>query len=277
MARLIDNLDLVARGEVSRLRRICAVDDEDLRDMLAELRGYDPRPGLRFGGEPVALAVPDVILAEDAEGGWLVSINQETLPRLIVNRSYYTELRTACSAKDARGWLSERLTDANWLIKALDQRQKTILKVASEIVKHQDGFFRHGVAQLKPLTLRSVAEAIEMHEIDREPRHLEQVSAMRARHVRAEILLHVGRVVRRWRGCCLGGGRQGRDSPVDRRRGRQGDPVGRQPGRTVARKGLLARAAHRRKVSRGHRPWQFGPAAAKEGARRSLTDTGLRY
>jgi RNA polymerase sigma-54 factor len=164
MARLIDNLDLVGRGEVARLRRICAVDDEDLRDMLAELRGYDPKPGLRFGGEPVAHAVPDVILTQGADGAWLITINQDTLPRLIVNRSYYTELRTACAGKDARGWLSERLTDANWLIKALDQRQKTILKVASEIVKHQDGFFRHGVSQLRPLTLRTVAEAIDMHE-----------------------------------------------------------------------------------------------------------------
>jgi len=164
MARLIDNLDLVARGEVARLRRICGVDDEDLRDMLSELRGYDPKPGLRFGGEPVALAVPDVILGEGADGGWLITINQDTLPRLIVNRAYYTELRGACAGRDARGWLSERLTDANWLIKALDQRQKTILRVASEIVKHQDGFFRHGVAHLKPLTLREVAEAIEMHE-----------------------------------------------------------------------------------------------------------------
>ncbi len=164
MARLIDNLDLVVRGEVARLRRICAVDDEDLRNMLAELRSYDPRPGLRFGSEPVSFAVPDVILSESADGGWLITINQDTLPRLIVNRTYYTELRSACSGRDARGWLSERLTDANWLIKALDQRQKTILKVASEIVKHQDLFFRHGVSQLKPLTLRTVAEAIDMHE-----------------------------------------------------------------------------------------------------------------
>ncbi|MBM3595952.1 MAG: RNA polymerase sigma-54 factor, partial [Alphaproteobacteria bacterium] len=163
MARLIDNLDLVARGDVARLRRICGVDEGDLRDMLAELRGYDPKPGLRFGGEAVALAVPDVIVTESADGGWHIAINQDTLPRLIVNRAYYTELRRACADRESRGWLSERLTDANWLIKALDQRQKTILKVASEIVKHQDGFFRHGVSQLKPLTLKTVAEAIDMH------------------------------------------------------------------------------------------------------------------
>lgn len=164
MARLIENLELVARGEFARLRRICQVDDEDLRDMLAELRRYDPKPGLRFGEEPAPPVVPDVLVGAGEEGGWRITLNQETLPRLVVNRSYYTELRGSCGDKESRGWLSERLTDANWLIKALDQRQKTILKVASEIVRHQDGFLRHGVSRLKPLTLRAVAEAIDMHE-----------------------------------------------------------------------------------------------------------------
>ena len=164
MARLIDNLDLVARGELARLKRMCGVDDEDFADMLAELRGYDPKPGLRFdrgGGEAVT---PDILLAPSSEDGWDVRINEATLPRLIVNRSYYLELRGTCADKAAKGWLSEKLADANWLVKALDQRQKTILKVAAEIVKQQDGFFRHGVAQLKPLTLRAVAEEIAMHE-----------------------------------------------------------------------------------------------------------------
>ena len=164
MARLIDNLDLLARGEVPRLKRMCGVDDEDFSDMLAELRSYDPKPGLKFakgGGDPVT---PDVLILARADGGWDISINQDTLPRLIVNRSYYVEMKGACDDKSARGWLSEKLADANWLIKALDQRQRTILKVAAELVKQQEGFFRHGVSQLKPLTLRAVAETISMHE-----------------------------------------------------------------------------------------------------------------
>jgi RNA polymerase sigma-54 factor len=169
MARLIDNLDLIAHGELARVKRMCGVDDEDFADMLAELRSYDPRPGLRFedgGGEPVT---PDVLLTPSLDrhgqfSGWDIALNQATLPRLIVNRSYYVELKTACGGKAERGWLSEKLADANWLIKALDQRAKTILKVAAEIVVQQDAFFRHGVAHLKPLTLRAVAEAIGMHE-----------------------------------------------------------------------------------------------------------------
>ena len=164
MARLLDNLDLLGRGELARLKRMCGVDDEDFADMLAELRGYDPKPGLRFasgGGEPV---VPDILVVPGADGGWDLSLNQATLPRLIVNRSYYVEMRGAVDDKAARGWLSEKLADANWLVKALDQRARTILKVAAEIVKQQDGFFRHGVSALRPLTLRAVAEAISMHE-----------------------------------------------------------------------------------------------------------------
>ncbi len=164
MARLIANLDLVARGDFARLKRMCGVDDEDFADMLRELRSYDPKPGLRFargGGEPIT---PDVLITAGADGTWMVAINQATLPRVLVNRSYYVELRGACTDKAARGWLSEKLADANWLMKALDQRQKTILKVASEVVRQQEGFFRHGVAALRPLTLRVVAETIGMHE-----------------------------------------------------------------------------------------------------------------
>jgi RNA polymerase sigma-54 factor len=164
MARLIDNLDLVARGEFARLKRMCDVDDEDFADMLDELRGYDPKPGLRYGEGERAPVVPDILVTEGGKAGWDIAINEATLPRLVVNRSYYVELRSGCVDKASKGWLSERLSEANALIKALDQRQKTILKVAAEIVKQQEGFFRRGVSHLKPLTLRAVAEAIAMHE-----------------------------------------------------------------------------------------------------------------
>jgi RNA polymerase sigma-54 factor len=164
MARLLDNLDLLGRGELARLRRLCGVDEEDFADMLAELRGYDPKPGLRFGSGPAEAITPDILVSAAPDGGWAIALNPATLPRVLVNRSYYVEMRRACVGKAARAWLGERLADANWLVKALDQRQKTILKVAAEIVKQQDGFFRHGVSHLRPLTLRTVAEAVEMHE-----------------------------------------------------------------------------------------------------------------
>jgi RNA polymerase sigma-54 factor len=165
MARLIDNLDYLAKGNLGALRRICQVDDEDLADMIRELRAYDPKPGCRFlkGDGAGAAVVPDVFVARRG-GGWAIELNGATLPRLLVNRSYYTELSGGAQDRKSKAWLSECLQSANWLVKALDQRARTIVKVATEIVKHQDGFFRDGVAHLRPLTLREVAEVIGMHE-----------------------------------------------------------------------------------------------------------------
>ena len=162
MATMIAHLDLVAKGAFPQLKRICGVDDEDLADMIRELRGYDPKPGLKFGGAPTQAIVPDLYIRRTAEG-WAVEVNSATLPRLLVNRRYYNELAAGAAAK-SKAWLSEQLAGANWLGRALDQRQRTIVKVASEIVKQQEGFFLHGVAQMRPLTLRQVAEAIGMHE-----------------------------------------------------------------------------------------------------------------
>ncbi|MEM1194762.1 MAG: RNA polymerase factor sigma-54 [Pseudomonadota bacterium] len=164
MARLIDNLELVAQGEVARLKRLCSVDEEDLADMLSELRRYDPKPGLAFAPTSDNAVVPDILLAANGENGWDISLNEDTLPRLVVNRDYYVQLSDGATNQEAQGWLKEKLADAHWLIRALDQRQRTILKTAAEIVKQQDGFFRRGVSELRPLTLREVAEKIEMHE-----------------------------------------------------------------------------------------------------------------
>ena len=163
MARLIDNLDLLARGDVARLRRLCDVDDEDMADMIRELRSYDPKPGCRIGGAAAPTIVPD-ILVEGGGSAWKIEINPETLPRLLVNRRYHQELSCSTRGEAAKNWLSDCLASANWLVKALDQRQRTIVRVATEIVKQQQPFFDQGIAHLRPLTLRSVAEAIEMHE-----------------------------------------------------------------------------------------------------------------
>ena len=167
MARLLANLDLIGRGELKRLQRMCGVDDEDMADMIRELRGYDPKPGCRHGGEPVQAVVPDLFVArvKTAEGeGWAIELNAATLPRVLVNRRYHAELSAGPQDKAAKAWLGEMLGEANWLVKALDQRQRTIVKVATEIVKQQEAFFLHGVQHLRPMTLARVADAIEMHE-----------------------------------------------------------------------------------------------------------------
>jgi RNA polymerase sigma-54 factor len=163
MAALIGHLELLARGALPQLRRICGVDEEDLADMIRELRAYDPKPGLRFSSAQAQAVTPDLFVARTAKG-WAIELNAATLPRLIVNRSYYAELSGAAQDQASKAWLGECLQSANWLMKALDQRARTIIKVATEIVKHQEGFFLHGVEHLRPLTLKTVADAIGMHE-----------------------------------------------------------------------------------------------------------------
>jgi RNA polymerase sigma-54 factor len=163
MAALLDNLELLALGRIAQLQRICGVDDEDMADMIRELRSYNPKPGLRFGESRVDAVVPDVFVAETAKG-WRVEINSASLPRVLVDRRYYAELSRGPQDKSSKAWLSECLASANWLVKALDQRQQTIIKVATELVKQQEGFFRTGVSALKPLTLKAVADVVGLHE-----------------------------------------------------------------------------------------------------------------
>jgi RNA polymerase sigma-54 factor len=163
MARLIDNLELLSKGRMADLKRICGVDDEDLADMVRELRAYDPKPGCRFSAGAAEDVTPDVFVRR-TRTGFAVELNQATLPRVLVNRRYYQELKSGPQDKASRAWLSECLASAGWLVKALDQRARTIVKVVSEIVKRQQGFFERGVSAMKPMTLREVAEAIGMHE-----------------------------------------------------------------------------------------------------------------
>ncbi|MCY1707055.1 RNA polymerase factor sigma-54 [Pannonibacter sp. SL95] len=164
MATLIENIDLLARRELAALRRLCGVDEEDLTDMIAEIRALDPRPGRAFGSALVQSVVPDVIVRRASDGGWNVELNAETLPRVLVNQTYYASV-TRTARKDAeRSYLTDCLQTANWLVKSLDQRARTILKVSTEIVRQQDGFLAHGIEHLRPLNLKTIADAVGMHE-----------------------------------------------------------------------------------------------------------------
>jgi RNA polymerase sigma-54 factor len=163
MARLIANLDLLAKGRMADLRRICGVDEEDLADMVRELRAYDPKPGCRFVSKEPEAITPDVFVRRTKQG-WLVELNNAALPKVLVNRRYHAELKRGPHDKASKAWLGDCLASANWLVKALDQRAQTIIKVSTEIVKRQQGFFEQGVSALRPLTLAKVADAIEMHE-----------------------------------------------------------------------------------------------------------------
>ncbi len=164
MAALLDNLELLGRRDVAALARICGVDREDLADMVAEIRSLDPKPGLAFDAAEAQPVVPDVIMRSRNGGGWTVELNNEVLPRVLVNQRYYARVSRAARDPEELAYLSRQLQSANWLVRSLHQRATTILKVASEIVRQQHDFFLHGVQHLKPLVLRDIAAEVEMHE-----------------------------------------------------------------------------------------------------------------
>jgi len=164
IARLLDHLDLLAAHNLAGLRRAVGVDMDELGDMIAELKRLNPKPGLKFGSEHVQPVVPDVLVRAAKDGSWHVELNSDTLPRVLVNRTYFARVSKSATATRDRDYLNECLQTANWLVRSLDQRARTILRVAEEIVRQQDGFFAHGVQHLRPLNLKTVADAISMHE-----------------------------------------------------------------------------------------------------------------
>jgi len=164
MAAMVAHLDLVARRDMSQLAQICGVEAADIADMLTEIRALSPKPGLIFSSDTVQPVVPDVIVREGPDGAWLIELNSDTLPRLLVNARYFAKVSAHARDKESKTYLTECLNNANWLVKSLDQRARTILKVASEIVRQQDGFLTYGVRHLRPLNLRTIADAIGMHE-----------------------------------------------------------------------------------------------------------------
>jgi RNA polymerase sigma-54 factor len=164
MEKLLQHLDLLAHGERDRLMRLCGVDAEDLADMVAEIRALNPKPAEQFSAAPVVAVIPDILLRRAGDGSWLVELNPEALPRILLNETYAAKVRQSTTDKAARDYVADRINAANWLIRALQQRASTILKVATEIVRQQNGFFQRGVQHLKPLTRREVADSIAMHE-----------------------------------------------------------------------------------------------------------------
>jgi RNA polymerase sigma-54 factor len=164
MQALVGRLDLLAKRDFAALQRICGVDEEDLADMIGELRRLNPKPGLAFGSAVVQPIVPDVFVRVGPEGGWLVELNSDTLPKVLLNQSYYANVSKTTRNDGDKSYLAECLQTATWLIRSLDQRARTILKVSTEIVRQQDAFFANGVQHLRPLNLKIVADAIGMHE-----------------------------------------------------------------------------------------------------------------
>ena len=164
MRTLLANLDRLAAGDRAELAALCGVGRDGIEALVGELRTLDPKPGLAFTHEPVRTLVPDVFVRSAPRGGWIVELNDEVLPRLLVNRTYYAKVARQLCGDTEKKYLTDCLQKASWLEKSLDQRARTVLKVATEIVRRQDGFLRDGVAYLKPLNLRMVADTLGIHE-----------------------------------------------------------------------------------------------------------------
>lgn len=167
MKILLENLEHLASYDYKKLADMCKVNETYLQDMVEEIRRLNPKPAGDFDHFVTQTVVPDVImrqLPKNLGGGWRVELNTDTLPRVLVNNTYYKDVVKRASAKSDKEYLNNQLQEANWLVKALDQRAQTITKVAAEIVEHQEMFFLYGIEYLKPLTLKEIAEKIDMHE-----------------------------------------------------------------------------------------------------------------
>lgn len=164
MQALLDNLPLLAQRNIPALLKVCGVDAEDLQDMVGEIKALNPKPALAFDLEPAQTVVPDIMMRAAPNGGWIVELNTDTLPKVLVNQRYYSRVAGSAKNKQEKEYIAEQFQSASWLVKSLHQRANTILKVATEIVRQQDAFFLHGLQFLRPLILRDIAEAIGMHE-----------------------------------------------------------------------------------------------------------------
>jgi RNA polymerase sigma-54 factor len=217
MKALLDHLELAAKRDFVGLRRKCGVDVEDITEMLSELRALDPKPGRGFSSSPVETVIPDIFVREEQGGTWGIELNPETMPRVLVNRTYYAQIDRATLTVDEKSYLSEQLQSASWLVKSLDQRARTMVKVGKEIVRQQDGFFARGVDHLKASHAAPGCRSDRDARVDSQSRDIQQIHRHAARCFRAEILLYRRHPVRRWGRCACGRGRASTNQKADRR------------------------------------------------------------
>ena len=164
MQALVENLDILAKREFKKLQRLCGVDNEDIAEMVKEIQALNPKPAVAFDHSVAQAVTPDVSVRRGKDGGWFIEVNSDTLPRVLVNNRYYTEISNQSLREKDKVYIAECYQSANWLVKALHQRAQTIMKVSAEIVRHQEEFLDKGVQYLRPLVLREISEALDIHE-----------------------------------------------------------------------------------------------------------------
>lgn len=164
IASILDNLELLGERKYKELKKICQIDDEDLASMINDIKSLTPKPAAEYAHDLTSYVIPDVFVKRDKHGNYSVELNSMSLPRVLINRRYYSEIKNTMLGKETKRYLKEQISSANFLVKALHQRAVTILKVSEEIIKAQQDFFEKGIEFLKPMALRDIAEKIEMHE-----------------------------------------------------------------------------------------------------------------
>ena len=164
MQALIENLELLGKREFKALRKLCGVDSEDIADMIEEIKALNPKPAMAFDHTVAQAVTPDVTVRRKVGGGWLVEVNSDALPQVLINNRYYSEISKQATRQEDKEYIADCYQSANWLVRALHQRAQTILRVSTEIVRHQEKFLEKGVQYLRPLVLRDIGQTIDVHE-----------------------------------------------------------------------------------------------------------------
>ncbi|MDC1382776.1 RNA polymerase factor sigma-54 [Candidatus Puniceispirillum sp.] len=160
---LLDNLELLGRGEVKRLARLIKGTSNDVLEMLSIIRTLNPKPGEFLGIDHLEMPSPDVIVKRRSNG-WAVELNRSTLPAIVINEDYADLVSEKKMDEGAKSYSTNALNNARWLKRAVEQRNSTTLKISAEIIRQQTDFLEKGLDHLKPLSLRDVAQAVGMHE-----------------------------------------------------------------------------------------------------------------
>ena len=160
----LDNLGLIQQGKHKQIMKLAGIDEDQFKTMVKRLKSLDPKPAHQYSNNDTPAVIPDVFLRKMSNGDYRIELNASTLPRVIVNEKFYGTVRATQKTDDEKVYYSEQMNTANWLVKAIHQRAVTITKVATAIATRQKDFFDKGVMHLKPMTLKDIADDIEMHE-----------------------------------------------------------------------------------------------------------------
>lgn len=161
---LINNLELVAKGEFNKLTKILKVDISEVKSLIKIIQTLDPKPGRNFANEYIRPKIVDVMIVKDDKGVFYAKLNLDVLPQIFINSKYFSQVSNFTKNNSEKKFCVEQYQNANWLLKSICQRSETILKITNQIAIEQRDFFEYGLEYLKPMTLADIAKKIGMHE-----------------------------------------------------------------------------------------------------------------